>query len=242
MARNPKRPRGTDRSNANLQDANAVDGQPPMAHKPGTVSMTWPVFVLVLALTLVVGLIAGSFAARQEVIVHQQAPTQQMQNVTQAPAQNAPQQQAIPKETLDRISELERTVLADPSNRQALVDLGHLYFDTHQHRNAIQAYENALALDGNDADVLTDLGVMYRAESQYDKAVAAFEKAQQIEPGHRISLYNKGVVLYFDLHRHEDGIKAWEELLALDPDQKTPNGSPLSDLIRQARESAHEAN
>lgn len=242
MARNPKRPRGTDRSNASPQDASTVDGQNPVALKPGTISMTWPVFVLVLALTLVVGLIAGSFAARQEVIVHQQAPAQQMQNATQAPTQNAPQQQAIPRETLDRISELERTVLSDPRNRQALVELGHLYFDTQQHRNAIQAYENALALDGNDADVLTDLGVMYRAESQYDKAVEAFEKARQIEPGHRISLYNKGVVLYFDLHRHEDGIKAWEELLALDPDQKTPNGSPLTDLIRQARESAHDAN
>lgn len=248
MARNPKRPRGTDRpstaTNASVQDAYAVDGHNPVALKKGTISMTWPVFALVLALTLVVGLIAGSFAAKQEVVVHQQvqqAPAQQ--SVTQAPAQSPPQpQQAIPRETLERISELERTVLADPKNRQALVDLGHLYFDTQQHRNAIQAYENALALDGNDADVLTDLGVMYRAENEFDKAVACFEKAQQIEPGHRISLYNKGVVLYFDLHRHEDGIRTWEELLALDPNQKTPNGSPLTDLIRQAKESAHAAN
>lgn len=240
MARNPKRHRDTDtRGNdtRNRTHVNAAGGQ-----NPATVTMTWPVFGLVLALALVVGLIAGSFAARQEVIVHQSAPVPQTR-AQQTPAQNAaPGQQSIPRETLERISELERQVVTDPKNRQAFVDLGHVYFDTHQHQNAIQAYEHALALDDNDADVLTDLGVMYRVVKEFDKAVACFDKARRIQPDHRISLYNKGVVLYFDLHRHEEGIKAWEELLALDPDQKTPNGSPLSDLIRQARESSSKGN
>lgn len=197
--------------------------------------LSYPVFVLSLSLALVVGILAGSFLSQYMA----QAPAQN--TVRQAPQPQAQAQQQsqpapIPPETQQHIAELEKKVLQDGKNRDDWVHLGHLYFDTNQPKNAIAAYEHALALDRKDSNVLTDLGVMYRATGQYTKALACFEEAQAVTPGHLVSLYNKGVVLYFDLHRHDEGIASWQELVRLDPDARTPNGNPVTDLIRDAQQ------
>ncbi len=218
--------------------------QQPQAHqsfqvpqtKPARVlQLSYPVFILSLSLALVTGILAGSFLTQ-----HTPAPQQVVQHVQSQPQPQqqpaAQQQQAIPRETQEHIAELERKVLQKDAGRDDWVHLGHLYFDTNQPEHAIAAYERALAMDRKDPNVLTDLGVMYRATQQFDKALSCFEEAQALDPNHLVSLYNKGVVLYFDLHRHEEGIACWEEVVRRDPDAKTPGGSPLTSLIRDARE------
>lgn len=212
-----------------------ADTQPRQAQPARTLQLSYPVFILSISLALVTGILAGSFLTQ-----HSPAPQPVAVQQTQAQPQSQPQpgvqqQPAIPRETQQHIAELERKVLQDGSNRDDWVHLGHLYFDTSQPEHAIVAYERALSMDRNDPDVITDLGVMYRATKQYDKALSCFMEAQALEPAHLVSLYNKGVVLYFDLHRHEEGIASWEEVVRRDPDARTPGGAPLTDLIRDAR-------
>ena len=166
--------------------------------------LSYPVFILSLSLALVVGILAGSFLSQHMAPAPAQNVVHQSQPQTQAQPQARQEQPQISRETQQHIAELEKKVLQDGKNRDDWVHLGHLYFDTNQPENAIAAYEHALALDRKDSNVLTDLGVMYRATAQYTKALACFEEAQAITPGHLVSLYNKGVVLYFDLHRRQN--------------------------------------
>ncbi len=186
--------------------------------------------ILIIALTFVLGLLTGSLLvqtpAPQTGAVQQQAAQKTGAAQTQAAQQPAPEVQ-------QHIAELEKKALSDPSNRPLLVELGNAYFDTGNYAKSVQAYEAALALNGNDASVLTDCGVMYRALGQYEKALEKFARAKEVEPGHAFAMFNTGVVLNYDLHRHEEALKVWNELLRLHPDMTTPDGRPIKTFIQQ---------
>lgn len=140
-----------------------------------------------------------------------------------APAMNA--------ELQANIDAFKARTIENPKDVGAWIQLGHLYFDAGLADQSIEAYENALAIQPQNANVWTDLGVMYRRSGNPEKAVAAFDRAMQIDPGHEISRFNKGIVLFHDLKDEKGAIKAWESLLAINPDAQSPGGSPVRELV-----------
>jgi cytochrome c-type biogenesis protein CcmH/NrfG len=129
------------------------------------------------------------------------------------PSQPAQAPQGAPS----RISQLESTVAREPQNRAAWVQLGNLYFDTHQPQKAVDAYGKALELQGDDPNVLTDRGVMYRELGDYDEAIRHFERALQADPNHLQSRFNLGVVWAADKKDAKKGIAIWKEVADRDP-------------------------
>jgi tetratricopeptide (TPR) repeat protein len=141
----------------------------------------------------------------------------------------APLPAAMPNpQSAQQITQIELLVQREPKNRDAWADLGNLYFDTHQHEKAIDAYGKALALKPDDPNVLTDQGVMYKDIGQFEKAVANFKKANQLDPKHGQSLFNLGVVYANDLNKPEEAAKAWKKLI------ETLPGSPQAAQAQQA--------
>ena len=138
-----------------------------------------------------------------------------------------------PADVQQRITEAEKIVAQDPTNRQAWVQLGNDYFDTNQPQKAITAYGKALELQPNDPNVLTDQGVMYKNVGWYDKAAANFEKAAQISPNHVQSLYNLGVVYASDLKQPDKAIEAWSRYLQVD--SSSPQAQQVRAMIEQVK-------
>lgn len=174
-----------------------------------------------VGVALLAGLYAGNllttvFTHSQQAAVHQQAPARQ-----------------VPPQQTGQILDLEEYVQKHPEEHAAWVKLGHLYFDTNQPRPAIRAYEKALQIKPGDADVLTDLGVMYRRDHQHRRAVETFDQAIAADPSHEVSRFNKGIVLYHDLNKKEEAFAAWQDLLRLNPEARTPGGTPVRDMLRQ---------
>jgi len=184
---------------------------------------------IVAIVALVVGFLGGViFSATRSV------PTG---GVAQAPAPSGPPQSGqISAENASRILALEQAVAADPKNVEAWTQLGNLYFDSDRPEQAIRAYKKSLELAPNNPDVTTDLGVMYRRNGQPVEAIAAFEQAMKINPRHEVSRFNKGIVLMYDLNDPKAAIQAWEELLAVNPAAKAPNGEPLAEMIEQVKQ------
>ncbi len=149
------------------------------------------------------------------------------------PKESAPPQ-ASASDTA-RILELEQAVLKNANDLAAWIQLGNIYFDTSKPREAIRAYEHALALKPDNADVLTDLGIMFRETGQYEKAVDSFKKAVNIKPGHQNAMFNTGVVLFFDLGRKDEARKAWRDLLAVNPNARAPDGQPVRDMLENLK-------
>jgi cytochrome c-type biogenesis protein CcmH/NrfG len=151
------------------------------------------------------------------------------------PARPPQQQQTQPdlsSQQARNILALEQEVAVNPTNVEAWTQLGNVYFDTGNFAKAINAYTKSLELSPGNPNVLTDLGVMYRRNGQPEKALASFEKAMTVAPNHEQSRFNKGIVLRYDMNDREGAIKAWEELLKINPGAMAPNGQPLSEAIK----------
>jgi cytochrome c-type biogenesis protein CcmH/NrfG len=177
---------------------------------------------MVTALSLLVGFVAGMAFQAYRVGTARET-------VAQAPDSSP---MGSPEAGPDReILELEDLVSEKPDRAEAWARLGHAYFDRDRFQEAIKAYGRSLDLDPSDPDVWTDLGVMYRRSGQPREAVRCFDRAAEVSGTHEISRFNKGVVLLHDLNDPEGAVRAWEDLVRVNPEVVSPDGRPLLELI-----------
>jgi len=141
----------------------------------------------------------------------------------------------VPKAQVSGILEMEKETALHPDNVAAWVQLGNLYFDANQVDKAIDAYQRSLVLDPKNANVLTDLGVMYRRKGQFEEAIKSFDRAIQVNPRQEAAYFNKGVVFLHDLKDQNEAIKAWEELVRVNPMAKIQSGELVMELIENIK-------
>ncbi|MEW5908651.1 MAG: tetratricopeptide repeat protein [Thermodesulfobacteriota bacterium] len=144
----------------------------------------------------------------------------------------------VDSRVLEQIKALEDEVAEKPKNVEAWIELGNRYFDSDQPEKAIQAYEKSLAINPENADVITDMGIMHRRMGKPKLAVETFDRAMGVNPRHETSRFNKGIVLLHDLNDTEGAIRAWEELVKLNPDYTTPTGQKIKDMVNMYRSRA----
>ncbi|MGW8160669.1 MAG: tetratricopeptide repeat protein [Desulfobulbales bacterium] len=180
---------------------------------------------LVIALiAVVVGFLGGIFYSAI------QSDTGGTVQTVSAPVQQQ-QQSQLTSEQAKNILTLEQEVATNPTNVNAWIQLGNVYFDTDNYDNAIRAYEKSLELSPNNAYVLTDLGVMYRRSGQPQKALESFDRAIAIVPSLEQASINKGIVLLYDLQDRDGAKKAWEALLKINPNATTADGQSLREAV-----------
>lgn len=186
------------------------------------------IMAIVALVALIVGFLGGvifsSFKAPQQSAVVAQ------NNATPPPAG----QQMPAGPTTDQaatIFSLEEAVKANPKNGGAWTQLGNIYFDTNQPVKSIAAYKRSLDLNQAQPDVWTDLGAMYRSNRQFKEAIAAFDNAINLQPNFEQALFNKGLVLAYDLGDKAGGVAEWQKVVAINPMAHAPNGQMVKDLI-----------
>ncbi len=177
--------------------------------------------ILIVVIAFLVGFISGATVVilRGTKGAERTAMVQQPQMAPPgAPAPVPPVRE--PVQAASQILTLKEIVKKDPKNLPAWVELGNLYFDTDQPKEAIDAYSHYLAVKPDNADVRTDMGIMYRKLGQFDKALEEFRKAAQSDPKHVNSRYNIGLVLLHDKQDIKGAVKAWEDYLKVDPNSE----------------------
>lgn len=161
---------------------------------------------------VIVGWVLGSQQARSSAPapapVAQAAPAGQ---TTQPPASRA-----VPLDP-ERAKALQTVAQQNPKDAQPRVQLGNMYFDAEQYPEAISWYEQAFALDRKDANLSTDLGVAYYYTNQADRAITQFEHSLSLDSKHTKTLLNMGIVRAFGKQDLEGAAKAWEQVVAIDP-------------------------
>ncbi len=113
---------------------------------------------------------------------------------------------------MQQVGQLEKALQRRPGDPDLLTSLGNLYFDAGRWEDAREAYEAVLQSRPDDASVLTDLGVCYRNLHQPERALELLDRALAANPGQWQALFNKVVVLHFDLHRHAEAREAFAAL------------------------------
>ncbi len=99
-------------------------------------------------------------------------------------------------------------------------------------KEAIDAYTRALEITPKNVAVINDRGNMFRKLKKYDLALASYALALQIEPNNENALLNAGIVLHFDLNRSDEALQKWKELLRINPEAKTIDGTALKDIVQ----------
>lgn len=135
------------------------------------------------------------------------------------PPSSAPQPAPIDPE---RVKALEAVAAENPKDPQPRVQLGNMFFDAEQFRQAIGWYEQALTLKPNDANVSTDLGVAYYYTNQPDRALAQFDHSLKVDSKHIKTLLNVGIVRAFGKQDLPGAARAWQQVVDLSPD--SPEG------------------
>jgi tetratricopeptide (TPR) repeat protein len=184
--------------------------------------------VLFLCIGFIGGTIYSSFKLAADKSIQHKGNAAVESNQTGEPQDNS-------IEFAAKILQLEQYLEQHPKDAEALTQLGHLFFDLNQVKNAIEAYEKSLAIEPGKIGVITDLGVMYRRNKQPEKAVEAFDKALLIDPFFETARFNKGIVLLHDLKDAQGGIKAWEKIVEQNPMAMTPGGESLDALIQRMK-------
>jgi len=180
-----------------------------------------------IAITLAVGFVAG--------VVYGVYKTG-----TGTPGQHMPVEQrkvaeaeSAVKANAEKIKSFEDKAKQSPGDAEAWINLGNIYFESGLFEKSIQAYSKSLEINPGNADVLTDMGVMYRRNGQPEKAIESFDKAITLDSKHEHARFNKGIVLMHDLNDQEGAIKAWKELVEVNPMAATPSGMFVDELVKR---------
>ena len=181
--------------------------------------------ILAIVIAFLVGFISGATVAilrttkSSEKVAKVQKP-QMAPPGGEAPAPQGPNPLEVASEVASKIQTLKEIVKKDPQNLPAWVEMGNLYFDSGQPKEAIEAYNQYLTIKPDNPDVRTDMGIMYRQLGEFDKAIEEFKKAAQSDLKHANSRYNIGIVLLHDKQDIKGAIRAWEEYLKVDPNSE----------------------
>ena len=117
-----------------------------------------------------------------------------------------------------RAAQLKAAADQSPSDANARVQLGNLYFDAERYDDAVRWYEDALRVDPKNVNASTDLGIAYYYSNQPDRALAQFDKSLELDPKHSKTLLNIGIVRAFGKQDLDGAEKAWQRVLDVAPD------------------------
>jgi cytochrome c-type biogenesis protein CcmH/NrfG len=129
-----------------------------------------------------------------------------------------PAAQPFTPETLNAVAgPLLAAIKANPRDTGALTELGNLYYDRKQYKEAIEYYRRAADGDPKNPDLLTDLGTALWYSGSAEKAIAEYNKALALRPDYPATLMNLGIVRMDGLQDYPGAITAWKKLLQANP-------------------------
>ncbi len=112
----------------------------------------------------------------------------------QPEAEVQPGKDPDPLQTADELEQIEDeigrwkyVVQNNPRNASAWDVLGTLYKSAHRYRDAIMAYQQAVAVEPNKAPYHHHLGILYAIEGLEEEAMKAFQDVIEIDPNHSLA-------------------------------------------------------
>lgn len=117
-----------------------------------------------------------------------------------------------------RVAEIRARLDANPEDARLMAALGNEYYDAGGWENARTWYERSLAASPNDVNVMTDLAIVFRKLGQPERAIGLLDEVLKLRPDHWQALFNKVVILNFDLHDHDGAAELFRTLKRMSTD------------------------
>ncbi len=185
---------------------------------------------------LMIGLVLGYVIAERQAV----PPAVSLAPPSGPAVSSAPQNVAAqdsgspgPAEVEKQLGEIRNLLAKNPGDSALLVAQGNIYFDAKRWEEARLSYEEAIETIPDDPNVLTDLAVVYRNLDKPERALEILAKVISAAPKHWQAVYNRVIIMHFDLHLHDEAIEALGQLEKLA--QKNSQIPDLGGLASQVR-------
>jgi superkiller protein 3 len=133
----------------------------------------------------------------------------------------------------DPIIFYERTLRYAPYSGRIFYNLANAYQGIGKHREAIVAYQKAMALspDSATAPTYNRLGVSYALSGMPEEALSSFKKAVELQPYSVEAQTNLGNA-YASMGKFEEAIASYKKAIEIDPNYTAAHDN-LNNLYRQ---------
>ncbi len=123
---------------------------------------------------------------------------------------------ATPEQVLLVIGELESRIAENPTDIEALIELGNIYYETNMLDAALATYITVTEIDSTHAGARLNLGTLYTDMGHLDDAVHELEMALGFDPENPMIVTNLGSA-YYGQRRYSDAVDMYRVALHLDP-------------------------
>jgi cytochrome c-type biogenesis protein CcmH/NrfG len=128
---------------------------------------------------------------------------------------------------------------SDPKNTSLLLQIGGVYQTSHQFKDAIGYYDQALAVDPRNTSARTEKASCMYYSGDVDGAIGQLHQALQYHPKDADSLFNLGMIKWQGKQDAKGALAAWHELLQsnsqLSPEQKAQVTKVIADAQTQVK-------
>jgi cytochrome c-type biogenesis protein CcmH/NrfG len=188
------------------------------------------------AISLVVGLAVGYMlqtvtANRTAPIPVARAAATSPHNGAMTPAGHMPSlaemQQIANKQAAPLLAKLK----TDPNDPALLIQIGSMYHEAHQFKDASTYFERAVKADPRNLTAHTKLAIsLYRA-GDADAAIAELNRGLSYDAKDANSLFNLGMIKMEGKHDTKGALAAWQKLLKLNPQLDPQRKSEVEELM-----------
>ncbi len=126
-----------------------------------------------------------------------------------------------------------------PNDPALLANIGNVYYDAQQFKDATNYYERSLKADPKNFDVRTDMATAYFYAGDADHAIAEFNTVLKDDPKHAQTLFNLGMVKWEGKGDANGAIQTWEKLLQENPNY--PDRERVEQAISRAKQHSNMA-
>lgn len=116
----------------------------------------------------------------------------------------------------EAIHKFETALTKDAQLVEAQSNIGFAYLTMEEHRNAVKAFNKALAINDKHLNSLNGLSTAYAFDGKIEESIRAYDRLTQLDPANPQYFFNKGSVLH-KAGRLNEAKEAYQEALRIDP-------------------------
>jgi len=123
----------------------------------------------------------------------------------------------------------------DPKNADLLIQVGDIYFSTHQFKEAAEYFGKSLEVKPKNTPIRTQMASSLYYAGDVDGAIKQLEQATQDDPKDANSLFNLGYIRWQGKKDSKGALAAWSQLLKTNPQLEPAKKAQVEKIMADVR-------
>jgi len=127
----------------------------------------------------------------------------------------------------------------DPKNADLMIEIGRIYFSTHQFKDAADYFAKSLEVKPKEIAIRTELASCLYYSGDVDGAVQQLARATADDPKDANALFNLGMIRWQGKKDSKGALSAWAQLLKSNPQLEPAKKAQVEKLMAEVRQGSN---